>query len=1064
MNNFTTNNRRRITKRIPLYLAVGWQLLIPSLLMAAGASADDAQPQDRGLPYTRSAKAAAVAKVKDSIGLFAGSRYALVYGYKVRLDEADLTGGEAVMKDGKFLVPAAFAGVLGMKSIRPDPAPAYLADRWVYTFKRPAGKADLPVIVLNHRPYIDALALAHSLGRKTSLNARGLLLIGQRKIEFRENESALLDTVISQFDTPEKFADPEIAQRWLKSLKEAGTWRDRAKPDAVKLFAGPETDWPLTPMEKYDLSGFNAAGLGSKVPPPGVHPRVFFSPEDVPGIAQRLKTTKSGQMAVVETEINLTRTIWKPDSAEGVIYKKLVAGDTAHLQWAKPEKSVSNFAIPGAVGVWNTPHRLMADNNGKPVTAEVLSLMAVAAQYCLLTGNEARGREVAAAVCNYFKLREPLLDEYYAISDAEFAATLDGANNGATHFRQMHGFAPGSVGVIYDFSAKWMDESQKKLMRRYIAKAVYGRRAYGMNGSLRWADVNWVSWDTAMLHSAMAIEGEEGYDPEIYDISRKIIRAWLDWGIDANGTVYETNGKNVMGLQMLFESMVVLARRGDNYFGHPHLRQLTAAQVQSVTPDGRVNVNNGTWGDAHFGANNAGILKFFFPQDACADFLLRLVRPEQASFESPEQYREFLEKGGKRLRLPGWGSMFTLTMLFDGDWAATAKVDGKLAEPWEREHLKLPLTFDDPLHGLFITRSGNEPDAAFLMLEARPDKWLGAGHFQADAGAFHFAALGVNWGGFALASGNPPGRKSLVTIDGTSIGAMPPRVKYIGASESSLAAFAAADTKYAYDWIWMAQPIKWSDVDANPDLHRGVFEPEPDPEVVKCYAGTERYKMRYWWHTYLYTSWLPTFRATWNPVQYSFRTAGVVCGPHPYALVVDDIKKDAQQHLYEWNLPLGGGAAQGYFQKVVAVSQPGLAANEIILGALTPADPKKKQLEHLDESAGTPRLLVRVLAPPSSAADQPLIVVKQVEETPDAKGNKFTFKKLVVRTQGDGARFKILLIPFRQGEALPVTTITESGALVAWKDQKDDWQFSIGNGQRTRCTLHRGTETCAPIE
>jgi hypothetical protein len=291
---------------------------------------------------------------------------------------------------------------------------------------------------------------------------------------------------------------------------------------------------------------------------------------------------------------------------------------------------------------------------------------------------------------------------------------------------------------------------------------------------------------------------------------------------------------------------------------------------------------------------------------------------------------------------------------------------------------------------------------------------------------------------------------------------MPPKVKVLGISESPLGAFVAADTKYAYDWTWMAQPVKWSDVDADPKLHKGVFEPEPDPDVVSCYVGTQRYKMRYWWHTYLYTTWLPTFRATWNPVQFSYRTAGVVRGAHPYALIADDIKKDGKQRCYEWNLPLGGGSAQGLFRKVAVAPQAGLSAHDIVLGGIVSADPKAKVTEHLDVTPGAPRLLVRVL--PTEINAQISVNVQEVQEAPDAKGKAFTFKKVVVRCESDQARFRILLIPFRSGEPLPATVLSENGASVIWADQRDDWHFVVGADDRTRCRLTRNGEACIPVE
>jgi hypothetical protein len=88
-------------------------------------------PQDQGLPYTRSAQPFAVAKIKDYIAVFAGSRYAWVHGYKVRLDDVNWRG-EAVLRDGKIYVPTAFAGVLDLAEVKPAPAPAYLADGCIH--------------------------------------------------------------------------------------------------------------------------------------------------------------------------------------------------------------------------------------------------------------------------------------------------------------------------------------------------------------------------------------------------------------------------------------------------------------------------------------------------------------------------------------------------------------------------------------------------------------------------------------------------------------------------------------------------------------------------------------------------------------------------------------------------------------------------------------------------------------------------------------------------------------------------------------------------------------------
>ena len=116
----------------PLFVLLFFAATI--LVVRAESLATSVPPQDQGLPYTRSAQKFAVAKIKDTVAVFAGSRYAWVHGFKVRLDDVNWHD-EAVLRDGKIYVPAAFAGVLDLAEVKPAPAPNYLADRWVYSLE-----------------------------------------------------------------------------------------------------------------------------------------------------------------------------------------------------------------------------------------------------------------------------------------------------------------------------------------------------------------------------------------------------------------------------------------------------------------------------------------------------------------------------------------------------------------------------------------------------------------------------------------------------------------------------------------------------------------------------------------------------------------------------------------------------------------------------------------------------------------------------------------------------------------------------------------------------------------
>ena len=103
------------------------------------------------------------------------------------------------------------------------------------------------------------------------------------------------------------------------------------------------------------------------------------------------------------------------------------------------------------------------------------------------------------------------------------------------------------------------------------------------------------------------------------------MRAFCDWGIDDSGVVFESTGKNPGAFQFHFYSMVALARRGENLFGHPHYRKLLASNVQMTSPDGKVVVNSGTQYEPYSRQRLTVYLvrkiKAFFPNERQADYL-----------------------------------------------------------------------------------------------------------------------------------------------------------------------------------------------------------------------------------------------------------------------------------------------------------------------------------------------------------------------------------------------------------------------------------------------------------
>jgi hypothetical protein len=1047
-----------------------------------------APPQDQGLPYTRSAEQFALKEIKDGIAVFPGSRYGYVKGYRVRLSDTDLLRGEAAGKDGLVYVPGAFAALVGAPHLRPKPIPADLgsiASRWVYSpgemmgyapevpvaFSAPPGVATLTV---RDGTYYSVADIARAKGLKVTTLPDGVVYIGAKAPALGGAGTPVLDSIVTLFDTPDKFANPDIATKSIPTLARQGKWTDHVKvtPEQLAILTGPETDWPTAPKSEYDFTGFNTKLLGSKVPPPGVYPRLLFSPEDVPMLAARIKSSKLGQMSLIEMEYLFKKSWWDPTTSDGQIFEKLAKGDTSGLEFDSPPGTSPTLGVHVFKG-----EKPGIFNSHVAYIPECLTSMAL---YCLLTNDDAHGREAAAAIATYYRMREPIIDEINAISDSEFGSSLklkDGTaipmdgNGAATHWRTVAGaIGHMNLGLSLDLSGKWMTAQEKDSMRRIIAKSCYGRRSYGQDAPVRFRDVNWVGWDLTEFIANQEIEGLKGFDPEVSASGMETVRAFCDWGIDDSGVVYESNGKTPGSFQFITLSMIATARRGENYFGHPHLRKLLTGQIEMTSPSGRVTVNSGTqyspFSRQPLSFQFADELKAFFPDDRRPDYMLGRAKvygglKDEGSREwvldgfNPATFKENVSKLA-RLRLPDVTYPgFVRSALYDTDF-----------EPTTRADLNLPLDFSAPTHGVFSSYSDRSTDAAWINMMVRPDHYLGAGHHHADSGMFHFSALDVDWFTQSQFDQEFSGKYfNLVQIDGHSEPESLPggttgynaAGKYLGAVINPSASAGLADLTYAYSYRWLTQPQQvWPDsVKAMP------WELDPSPNILKIFAGTARYKLREWWANYTYSNYIATSRAPFNPMQYVYRTAGLVRGAHPYGFVVDDLKKDDAEHLYQWAGMLSGG--------VWKASVPGLPDNEMALAYTGTDGPLNTGAEKpaISPQAGQPLLLVCPLGLNESGDPKlPLIQVGTTEGPSARNGGAQYYDRLMINQRAGSVAFKILLLPVKAGEKLPQITYDggSRSATIKWDDQTDVMSFTAGIDNRTRLKVMRGDKSLIDLQ
>jgi len=690
-------------------------------------------------------------------------------------------------------------------------------------------------------------------------------------------------------DTECTISDPEGLRLRVDRLTSQWHWTEFASAEQINIFDGPEKDWELLPNEYLNISGFDDHVLRGPVPPPGIFPRLFFSPEDVPNFRKELQSSPAGSQYLIHLE-------------KIVLEKTMGPGNEQFRELARGNPDGALYCLDPYSGP-NGNHALGGDMKSDwPRISHVPAIpfhLSSAALYCLLTEDDARGESVANAIVTYFKMREPLIDH-------QNERGRDPNADNAWPSDLWRGMAPvcghAHLGLALDFAGKWMTPLQIADMTRIIAKSTSGKRAYGQNGSRRWRDTNWVGWDLEHNICATAIEGLEGFDENLPSSAYETLQCYFAFGISGVGTILETNGKNGAGLMIALSMALILARRGHNLLGHPHLRQLCISQVHHVKPAGNGAVNNGTYGCSMFG--QSGMILALYPEDPHANFLYRLERPDDVAYNEAA-YRKSIEEG----RHPGF-SVHSYKLpwpetvwSFHSRWKPSVDESGKPKDIWDRSGLHLPLDFADEQHGVLTSRSGDDPDALFVMTEARCDK-VSLGHEHHDSGHFYISAFGLDWADEGSGVLRSSQYHSVVLIDGVGQGSTqdcsPARADWMKTLLRPNAAYALMNLKHAYDYVWTS-PMHYSWNSAEAQAYS--WEPETHPDVVEVYRGTQQYKARVWMDSYWHFNWGPIMRAKFNPVQHAFRSITLIRGSFPFVVILDDIcKADQEEHLYQWQM------------------------------------------------------------------------------------------------------------------------------------------------------------------
>ncbi len=752
--------------------------------------------------------------------------------------------------------------------------------------------------------------------------------------------------------------------------------------------------WFGTPRTvTLDATGLDRR-LITPVPAAGIHPRVLFNPEDLPGLRERLGQG-SGKILMAAIRRHLEAVLTGPKASAGAEYANLAAGDAVGDLLAKPEA-------------------------GNSLVYEAFR--------CLVDEDAEGGRRLAAALATQAPLIEARIAANVAAAAKRFATetakgqtVVDGSRRFVTVAQEA--VFQGTYGLAYDLAHGWMDEAQRTAVRRALVAASTGMTLPGAEGPRAWPAgvTNHLPLENRLILVAAAIEGEPGADPGTW---RRCVEAQTSFvaNVLANGEVFESWGKYFL----FYEHLIIMAKRGDDL--------VAAANLRAVINDWFIAALDPWGGSWSFTDGLAGtgqklsrpvdlvVYRALFPDDAAGAFVLRQqTGGDLATLVAPRV----------NTRHPAFVTDALIAALYARDLPSAAG---------ERERVLAgrPLASISEDTGNLIARSSWEQEDLVLHHWCRA---LPGGYAYADRSHISLYGLGRAWGTYARMRQEKgqyaPGHRSVVLCDGEGPSPMPGRLAAL--ADGPLASATAVDLRPAWTWQHLnvapapagtpleplplpfnafrriPSTLPWMDLPARDLPHwDGDFRAGPKTRA-------------FWWKRPL-------------PIQRAFRTAALVRGSQPYALVVDDLQQDGQERTYTWAMSV---------------------ADDLTLAeATTTGTPDAPMVDLvLAEPGGARSLLVRALAAPALDPAQPGRLERLVVANPPQKDLIVPSLRLTSRaTNGDHV---VLLWPFRSGQSRPTTTwcADRRTLTIAWSDQTDVVTCIPGEDGRRRLQIERqGTE------
>lgn len=572
---------------------------------------------------------------------------------------------------------------------------------------------------------------------------------------------------------------------------------------------------------KYHMEGFEKSRFPPP-PPPYQHPRIFFNHSELDDMRHRLKNTRSGQAALEKIRGAIEMSLRNTDPKAPIppffrLKKEGETGDSSNLNLAAIHCHMSFIAM--------------------------------------IDADSAMARRV--------------IDSSVKMANDQLKAIESVPEKNRSDFRNAYHNILGryATSYTYDFLYPWMTDAERAKIRRVISGCTAGKWSVGMYAVNAHGSSNWQYWVTGdLLANVLAIEGEDGFDPAVYEECKNAMRRFCHNGIFPDGAMSEGMGKNSLAAQ----NLIALAKRGENLLASENVyNHATKFLPGTMQPYGYQFIEDGLWGGSRNAADPQDIacIKYAYPKDPVVDFAYRNAMGDGYTWKP---------RGTTYCYSSDLVSCWTAS-----DWEGDKDWNKNAAQALKDQ----PLSYFSNHINLVTARSGWNKDAAFICFLPR---MLG-GHSAKAHGTFVFSALGRDWSLYPAGHNDVDSlQHSVITVDGKSAGAG--WAKMLSFKDSPEAVFASCDLRETY-----GQTASSGACLNDYRLFKGNLPWEKIPifRLPHWYDGDKPS-----------SSGPPPESSPAKEIKSAYRTVGLIRATTPYAIVADDFNMDGAEHDYRWQMVL----------------------------------------------------------------------------------------------------------------------------------------------------------------